>query len=131
MKILDVVFIVFIVRFSTDVIIFLQKRCVTKLRNIKQKSKNYQNILTILANSCKILMIKGFLEIQSLVSRPFADSLLTRQKSNPNTQVTFRLISLYIISELGYFVSFLYSYYFGGVRIQVFFFRLIYKLNSP
>lgn len=76
-------------------------------------------------------MIKGFLEIQSLVSRPFADSLLTRQKSNRNTQVTFRLISLYIISELGYFVNFLYSYYFGGVRIQVFFFRLIYKLNSP
>lgn len=26
----------------------------------KQKSKNHQNILTISANSCKILMIKGF-----------------------------------------------------------------------
>lgn len=26
----------------------------------KQKSKNYQNILTIFANSCKIIMIKGF-----------------------------------------------------------------------
>lgn len=47
----------------------------------KQKSKNHQNILTISANSCKILMIKGFLEIQSLVSRPF-----TRQPADPSKE---------------------------------------------
>lgn len=40
MKILDIVLTIFAVRFSADMIIFLQKRCVTQLRNIKQKTKN-------------------------------------------------------------------------------------------